>query len=170
MLFLPQIATTPANDKRRGVILLVVITMLSLFAVVGLSFVFYAESEATAARTFREAMAQSQADVDPEALLSFYLGQLLYDTEDVYSAMRGNSLVRGVYGYNTDATMPPNTTPFNGVGRLHYPVAFPAPNPTAATPRDNAVLMNHQVYSTDGLVRVPERFYKPGDPNDGKFM
>ena len=40
--------------RRSGVVLLIVMAMLALFAVVGLSFVFYAESAAESAR-FRKA-------------------------------------------------------------------------------------------------------------------
>jgi hypothetical protein len=107
-------------SPRHGVILLVVITLLTLFAVVGLAFVLYAQSEAQAARLAREAETLTRPDTDPELLLNYFLGQLLYDVKDdesgVYSAMRGHSLARLMYGYDPDT---PNDRPFNGVGRLH---------------------------------------------------
>jgi hypothetical protein len=95
--------------------------MLTLFAVVGLTFVFYADSEATSSRTFREAGVKAKADVDPELAFSFFLSQLIYDannTDGVYSALRGHSLARLMYGFNNDAGAV-NNVPFNGVGRLH---------------------------------------------------
>jgi CHASE1-domain containing sensor protein len=59
---------------RPGVILLVVITLLTLFAVVGLAFVLYAQSEANAARLAREAETLTRPDADPEQLLGYFLG------------------------------------------------------------------------------------------------
>src|SRR5262249_20425455 len=94
----PQLASAPAHDKRKGIVLLVVISLLALFASVGLSFVFYAEAEATASRYANQAGTMMSPDVDPELLLSYYLGQLIYDTDDIFSAMRGPSLPRGVSG------------------------------------------------------------------------
>ena len=40
--------------RRKGIILLVVISLLTLFAVVGLSFVLYSEGSANSARIWRE--------------------------------------------------------------------------------------------------------------------
>src|SRR5215470_17007324 len=98
------LAHTRRSDTRRGVILLVVLLLLTLFAVVGLSFVLYAESAARSAHIAREAEEPSRPDVDPEYLLAYFLGQFIYDVQDnetgVYSALRGHSLARLMYGYN----------------------------------------------------------------------
>src|SRR5438105_3225622 len=104
MLFIPQVGTVPASDNRRGVILIIVIALLALFAVVGLSFVFYAESEAISSRYDNQAGTQDKADIDPELLLSYFLNQFLYDAGadpagpnyNVRSAMRGHSLARSM--------------------------------------------------------------------------
>src|SRR4051812_42537357 len=95
--------------RRSGVILLIVVVMLALFLVVGLSFMLYAESEASASRIYRESFTTRDPapDVDPGELLKWALSQLIYDvddnskkfTEGVYSAMRGHSLGRNMYGW-----------------------------------------------------------------------
>jgi hypothetical protein len=140
--------------------------MLTLFAVVGLTFVFYADSEANSARTFREAGGKSRADVDPELALSFFLSQLIGDASDsdgVYSALRGHSLARLMYGLNTDTVNYPNNVPFNGVGRLH---TGPATNKNG-TPEpgsynnpfniDDYYLVNYTYFPADNFLRDPER-------------
>jgi hypothetical protein len=92
----------PLSARRKGVILLVVISLLTLFAIVGISFVLYANAAANASKIFRDAAAQSQPDMDPELLLNLFITQLLYDVPDdasgVYSALRGHSLGRSQYG------------------------------------------------------------------------
>jgi hypothetical protein len=142
--------TSPTLRRRRGVILLVVLALLTLFAVVGLSFVFYAESVARSAQLAREAEGLDRPDVNPELLLSYFLGQVLYDQNDdavgVSSALRGHSLARLLYGYDDRG---PNFTPFNGTGRLH------APSPFAGV--DDYSLVNYSYFPGDGFLRDPER-------------
>jgi hypothetical protein len=161
--------TTPT--PRRGVILLVVVVLLTLFAIVGVAFVLYAESEANASRTNRDAEVLSRDDADPEALLGYFLNQLIYDASDtdgngVYSVLRGHSLARLMLGYNSAAA---NSTPYNGVGRLHitYPSGPTALYPDKATPiplpfqgLDDYSLVNYTYFQSldPGFwVRDPER-------------
>src|SRR3954452_17516570 len=99
-------------EPRRGLILMVVLALLTAFAIVGLTFVLYADSEAKAAQIAREAeqgLNVHPYDLDPKAALSSFLGQLIYDVNDpanltdpifVNSALRGQSLARLMYGYN----------------------------------------------------------------------
>src|SRR5262249_12622704 len=117
-------------NGRAGVVLLVVITLLTLFAVLGLSFVLYANATAEGSRLSREAESVSRPDVDPELLFSFFLGQLLYDVPDdatgVFSALRGHSLARSMFGlkYRLDELGTPagiaahHQVPYSGPGRL----------------------------------------------------
>jgi hypothetical protein len=132
--------TQAVPSARRGVILLVVISLLVLFAAAGLCFVVYAESQATTARIWREAEDLQQPDGDPELLLSYFLNQLIYDTDNPHSALRGHSLARTMYG------RPGGTTPYNGTGRLHTP-----------GPQDNYYRINYQ------FGRDPDQ--DPGSPN-----
>jgi hypothetical protein len=156
----------PDSPPRRGIILLVVVVLLTLFAVVGLSFVLYANAAATSARLFREAEAPSRPDVAPERLLAYFLGQLLYDVSDdrtgIYSALRGHSLGRNLYGLNyvpgeNEALIAAkNAAPFNGTGRLHYDSAFG---------QDDYFLINYTYFPADGFLRDPERHgRRPGLP------
>jgi hypothetical protein len=165
-----------APVQRRAVILLVVVILLTLFATVGVAFVLYAQSEAEAARLSVDAEAPTRADVDPEALLNYFLGQLVYDVADddlgVYSALRGHSLARLLYGYDPAS---PNDHSFTGVGRLHTygqgvesKKPFPSPpsylNPfylplfkdaqgqAAGNPVDDHDLVNYTFFRDDAQV------------------
>src|SRR6185437_10996268 len=96
-------------------------------------------------------------DIDPELLLAHFLGQLIYDVPDdesgVYSALRGHSLARTMYGYNGGARaasaspLAANIVPFNGVGRLYAPSPFPALN--------DRQLLNYTYYPGDAFLRDP---------------
>ncbi|MFQ3650709.1 MAG: hypothetical protein SNJ75_10270 [Gemmataceae bacterium] len=121
----------PSKQKRDGVILLVVLAMLTIFALIGLSFVLYADSAATRARIFREAGTFNRfGDVRETALTSAtaaweeFLGQILYDVNDdivgVASVLRGHSLGRTLYGWN-DAPGALNDRPYTGTGRIENP-------------------------------------------------
>ncbi|MBY0523188.1 MAG: hypothetical protein K2R98_07305 [Gemmataceae bacterium] len=167
------------RPRRPGVILLVVITLLTLFAVVGITFVIYAQAEASSARICREAETLQRPDMDPELLLSYFLGQFLYDTDNPKSALRGHSLARTMYG------KPGNTTAYNGTGRLHtaapdeyYLVNYAqfggaapnldsagSPNPPYTYADVNTMLLA-AVRASDGAVLAPSG-HRPGDVGNG---
>jgi hypothetical protein len=157
-------AIRPQSSHRRGVILLVVLTMLTLFSIVGLAFVLYADAEALSSRTFRETEDPPRPDAEPELLLAYFLGQLLFDCPDnpqgISSALRGHSLYRTLYGLNGTG----NNVPFNGTGRLHYvypstPTAqFPTVPPPVLQNQNDYELINYTYFPADGFVRDPERF------------
>src|SRR5260370_24081014 len=151
---------------RRGVVLIIVLMLLTLFAIVGMSFVLYAKTAATSSRFHREAESLPGPDIDPELLLATFLGQLIYDVPDdasgVYSALRGHSLARTMYGYHGGARarsaspLAADSVPFNGVGRLYASSPFPAGN--------DRELINYTYYPGDALLRDPDRLGSRPDP------
>jgi hypothetical protein len=152
-------------------ILMVVLALLTLFAIVGLSFVLYSDAAALSARTRREAETPARPEIDPEQALALFLGQLIYDVRDdetgVGSGLRGHSLARTLYGYNTSVdrntgayTLLGNDVPYSGVGRLHSP-PYPATAPRAIQGADDYTLVNYTYFARDGFLRDPER-YNPG--------
>lgn len=128
-----RLSTAP---RRRGTILIVVLALLALFAVIGLSFVLYAGSEATSSRIYREAqdIATAQPNPDGELAAIAALGDIIYDklddTSGMYSAIRGHGIARDMYGwYYTGTPGNPivrdpatgllyNTVPYAGVGEF----------------------------------------------------
>jgi hypothetical protein len=162
--------------QRRGVILLVVVALLTLFAIVGISFVIYANSEAASALFAREAVAPAQPDMDPELALAYFLNQFLFDRKDdptgYYSSLRGHSLSRSMYGYNSGANIP-NNVPFNGTGRFrssNIPGTFTtnAGAPVKIGPLQETIsdyhLINYTYFASDNAVHDPEHpgWYTPG--------
>ena len=168
MLYTQSLA---APQPRRGVILLVVLALLTLFALVGLSFVYYANAEAEASRHYREALTLNRPDMNPEVLLQYFLEQLVYDVPDneagVYSALRGYSLARSMYGYD-DAGR--NDVPFHGTGRLHYPSVFESQAFQDIPPqaRDDYYFINYTYFASvpkdQRFLRDPERLGARLDP------
>ena len=176
-MYRPQVAPAP----RKGIILLVVLALLTLFTIVGLSFVLYADASALQARAAKEGNTSNVPDMNPEECLSLFLDQFIFDVRDdssgVYSSLRGYSLSRNMYGMNytwSDVTFPgggltPNyitlvndNVAFNGIGALHY--SFPGPagftDATAGGAQiDDWKMVNYMYFRTlDGFLRDPERY------------
>jgi hypothetical protein len=160
------------KQARRGIILMVVLMLLTLFAIVGVSFVLYADSEATSARLDRESRSVSRPDIDPTQALHMILGQIIYGVDDeagVYSGIRGYDLARGVYGANSfyDNNTQRyyamgNSAPFTGNGRLHFihndKANFPILAGSAPGGNDDWLLVNYTYFPGDAFLRDPDRY------------
>ena len=153
----------PANPRRRAMILIIVLTMLTLFAIVALAFVLYASAEAESARIYRESnmYIDFRPDVAPGSAANYVLGQLLFSPpEPSFSVLRGHDLGRDIYGWNSDAPGS-NIYPFNGIGRAHTD----ATSATNIYGYDDHAMINYVPFVDnattnhlrDGFVRDPER-------------
>ena len=173
-----RVASRKRNERRRGLILLVILAMLTIMAIVGITFLYVADNRRVQARYFKEADVDrfrggggggntggsQPADIDPNELLKWAYGQLIYDVADdasgVRSSMRGHSLARSMYGLN-DYTL--NMVPFNGTGRLHYQMSLQNLN------TDHHRLINYMYFrpyrtgqtppSTGSFLHDPERMH-----------
>jgi hypothetical protein len=159
---------TTNHRQRQGAVLLVVLAMLALFAVIGLTFVFYAESRATAARIYRETQDLNAFPDPPDAQAAALaaMSQLIYDAPDgptgVFTALRGHSLSRGMYGqwYEVDRNNPAtamdqpvftfntNSMPYAGIGHV--------PGQTVTTPTGTTPIVNY-TWASGTPVVDPER-------------
>jgi hypothetical protein len=81
---------------RRGIVLVLVLAMLGLLALIGVTFATFSGQAKINARNF----AQSVIGMQDDELMDFALSQLINDTGDVRSAIRGHSLARDMYGSN----------------------------------------------------------------------
>lgn len=150
-----RLTTTQLSDRRRGMILILVLGILTLLSIIALSFVLVADSAATSARIAREGEGGDVPDFDAELAANMFLGQFIHDLPDtdpisVSSALRGHSLARSMFGWqvedlNQNGVLDPgedtngnnaldiviNDKAFTGTGRLRYSVdgGLPPPNP-----------------------------------------
>ena len=85
---------TPASARRRGIVLVLVLAFLALTALIGVTFATLAGQGKINARNF----ALSVLNPSPSELMDFALQQLIVDTGDVRSALRGHSLARDMFG------------------------------------------------------------------------
>jgi hypothetical protein len=157
--------------KRRGMILLVILVMLTLFAIAGLTFVLYADAASESSRFARDAEALQTGgggggpDMDPTAAFNYFLGQLIYGTTNdvagAQSSLRGHSLAENMYG-SYDAlitTQTPMDVPWDGTGRLHNAQTAPV-----VAGQDEYSLVNYMWFQGDGFVHDPARYGFRTDP------
>lgn len=88
--------------QRRGVVLVVILGMLGLLALIGVTFATFSGQAKVNARNFSQAMNTP----DTTEMMDFALSQLIDDTSNPQSAIRGHSLKRDMYG---------NDAVFNGL-------------------------------------------------------
>ncbi len=128
-----QIARSPSRrnaSSRRGVLLLVVLSMLVLFMLIGTAFLMSSSQEQKTAKHLSKVDRVGNYGTKQ---LERGLLQVLRDTENPYSAVRYHSLLRDLYG--TDGlqgviyTPPTLTDPKTADGRL---TSFAGANPANA--------------------------------------
>src|SRR4051812_17720799 len=109
MLLRRKLLTPPRRTRRRGVILLVVLALLTLFAGVGVAFVYFSESEANAALNVKQG--ETIKLPDPDLLFQSVMRQVVFPTNDNNSAMYTQSLLENMYGRT-------GRSAYDGTGRL----------------------------------------------------
>ncbi len=168
-----------AGNERRGIILMVVLSMLTLFIILGLAFVLYSDAASTSARIYRESQTQTRAGSDPDrsasdaaSAWSMFLGQFIYDLDDnnanaatasnaVQSGLRGHSMARTMYGWN-DGANALNDKPYCGTGRLNETINFSGTNLTGQH------MPNYTYFPGDSFVRDPGRQGTRTDPTQAR--
>ncbi|HKM56448.1 MAG TPA: hypothetical protein VJY33_23795 [Isosphaeraceae bacterium] len=84
----------PGKRGRRGIVLVLVLGMLALMALIGITFATFSGQSRVSARNFFQSMNQPQRD----ELMDYALSQLISDTPNRQSAIRGHSMARDMYG------------------------------------------------------------------------
>ena len=87
--------------QRRGIVLVLILGMLGLLALIGVTFATFSGQARVNARNF----AMAQNTLSSSELMDYALTQLIDDTSNPLSALRGHSLKRDMYG---------NDASFNG--------------------------------------------------------
>ena len=89
-----MLLTTHTSARRRGVVLVLILGVLALMAVIGVAFATFSGQSRISARNFAQSVNQPQSD----ELMDYALEQLIGDTADIRSAIRGHSMARDMYG------------------------------------------------------------------------
>jgi hypothetical protein len=162
---------------------MVVLSMLTLFAIVGITFVLYATAEANSTNAGKQSEKVFAPDIEPEVALAMFLGQAIYGVPDPtsnngppfsFSALRGHELARLMYGYSGAGGQ--DNMAFNGVGRFDLPLPTSATLGTNTTTTFNSTsyLVNFQPFldpttklPKDGFLFDPERYSSTVATNNG---
>src|SRR4051795_4032522 len=91
-----------SRAKRRGVILVVVLGMLGLLALIGVTFATFSNQAQINARNFM----QAQIFPDASEMLDYALSQLIDDSNNPASVIRGHSVKRDMYGIDAGSNGP----------------------------------------------------------------
>lgn len=163
------------RTNRRAAILLIVLTMLALFAVIGLVFVNYSQSQATSAQVRRSSVSTTTESAsygglsggagypgDPSDMMNTALRYLIYpgnDTgDDLLVGARGYDMARMVYGYKSGDL---NCIAYNGLGLFHEATSV-------AGLTDRAQVINYRYFNGEGRFDPEHTGYRNDavtDPN-----
>ena len=117
---LASIRPNQGKRGRRGIVLVLILGMLALMALIGVTFATFSGQSRISARNFFQSMNQPQRD----ELMDYALSQLISDTPNRQSAIRGHSLARDMYG---------NDAAFNGYLPSRPGGRAPPPHTTIAS-------------------------------------
>src|SRR4051812_15768658 len=100
-----ELGTSNLRRPRRGIVLLLVVSLLALFVLLGASFTVVALHALSASKL--ESKIQQTLD-DSNSELDLVLGPLLYDTQ-ARTVLQYHSLLRDLYGYDADNLLTPTS-------------------------------------------------------------
>ena len=112
------------QTPRRGILLLVVLTMLTLFLLIGTTYLVSANYFRKANKSFAAATQAEYLSVDQGTLLDEALRQLIRDTDNESSSLRYHSLLRDMYGNDGVKIGPNDGTDFQLVNRQSLAFAY----------------------------------------------
>ncbi|HMO35553.1 MAG TPA: hypothetical protein PKA06_05885, partial [Gemmatales bacterium] len=101
------------RQPRQGIILLVVLALITLFASIGVAFVYFSEQEVTKAAEQKAGETIKLPDAD--LLFNYVMRQVIFPTNNTASALVTQSLLENMYG-RTNGTATGNVQAFNGTG------------------------------------------------------
>jgi hypothetical protein len=139
--------------RRRGAVLIVVLAMLVLFAVLGLSFVLYSESQQSAAGAGKQGE-NREARPNPQDAVEWTMGQLVYGTTDETSVWRGQDLAGMKYGYDYSGTTTAFLLPYAG-DPSHNPTAWAVTDQPGAWNTDLSGVFERDVVNYSRVVTTP---------------
>jgi large repetitive protein len=141
-------ARISSQTRRRGIVLVLVLAMLGLLALVGITFATFAQQARINNRNYMLSILQPQAD----ELFDFALQQLISDTNDMRSVIRGHSLARDMFGNDSFGGALLTASPLTG--------AFSVTGVAAANLGNNTTVAN----ATGGVYNLTTNI-STADPN-----
>ena len=111
---------SPRKDSRRGVLLLVVLSMLTLFLMIGTAYIVTANQFRRANKTYAKAEQSAHSPAKQQVLINEVFNQILRDTNNQFSAIRYHSLLRDAYGNDGISIGAPSFTKFANRGSVSY--------------------------------------------------
>src|SRR3954466_3999184 len=95
-----------SRPRRRGIVLLMVVSLLALFVLLGATFTLVALQALNASKL---ELKQQQTGDPPDTEMDLVLGQILFDTQ-ARTVLQYHSLLRDLYGYDTSVLLNPTAT------------------------------------------------------------
>ncbi len=152
-----MLTSSSSRANRRGIVLVLVLGMLGLLALVGITFATFAGQARVNNRNYMLSLLRPQAD----ELLDFALAQLITDTNDVRSAIRGHSLARDMFGNDAFGNAFVSSSPTTGLPLAITAVAVAtttAPGPPPVT-TNNSTLTGAVYNLTTNILSADPAFY-----------
>src|SRR5262245_43926013 len=124
-----MLTSSRMRARRRGIVLVLVLAMLGLLALVGVTFATLSSQSRINAKNYVQSLLKPQDD----ELMDFALAQLINDTSDPRSVIRGHSLARDMYGNDAFANGYLVLNPSNGLAFYITDAAAAGVNYTVTT-------------------------------------
>jgi len=159
-MFRPLVRSLRRPPRKGTSFTLIAVSMLTLFAAVGMGYALFGHTVQKQAQRNAEAQGQGGAPSvevpNPTGTLNRFLGSLIFDVpydrtaaepNALTNALRGHSFARSMYGYDLAALNAgrPILTPFAGVGTFHE--QLPLPNGTTV---DRGLQVNYTLQRIGG--------------------